>query len=86
MLLSICIIFHNQKEYIARCLSSVLSQQMDFEYEILLGDDNSTDGTWEELQKTDNINEEGYVAFYKDGTRIKIKFPTYKKKHEFLWH
>lgn len=43
-------------------------------------------GTWEELQKTDNINEEGYVAFYKDGTRIKIKFPTYKKKHEFLWH
>ncbi len=51
MLLSICIIFHNQKEYIARCLSSVLSQQMDFEYEILLGDDNSTDGTWEELQK-----------------------------------
>lgn len=51
MKLSICIIFHNQKKYINRCIESVLSQNITYDYEILLGDDNSTDGTWEELQK-----------------------------------
>lgn len=49
MTLSVCIIFHNQKQFIKRCLDSILSQKINFDYEILLSDDNSTDGTWEEL-------------------------------------
>lgn len=41
--------------------------------------------SWEELLKVDKENEEGYVAYFNDGTRIKIKFPSYKKKHELLY-
>ena len=51
MKLSICAVFHNQKKYIERCLSSILQQKTSHSFEILLGDDKSTDGTWEELRK-----------------------------------
>ena len=47
--LSICIIFHNQLRYVDRILNSIRSQKLPFQYEILLGDDASTDGTWEKL-------------------------------------
>lgn len=42
---SVCIITYNQKEYIGKCLQSVLDQRTDFEFEIIVGDDCSTDGT-----------------------------------------
>ncbi|MCR4703907.1 MAG: glycosyltransferase [Saccharofermentans sp.] len=48
---SVMITFFNQKQYINDCLSSVLSQKADFPFEILCGDDCSTDGTYEELLK-----------------------------------
>ena len=50
MKLSVCAIFHNQKKYIERCLDSILSQKISYSKEILLGDDFSTDGTWEALK------------------------------------
>lgn len=56
MKLSICVIFHNQINYINRVLNSIYSQNLPFEYEILLGDDNSTDGTWEELNNLSKKN------------------------------
>jgi glycosyltransferase involved in cell wall biosynthesis len=42
---SVCIITYNQKSYIEQCLLSVLNQQLDCDYEIIIGDDCSTDGT-----------------------------------------
>lgn len=33
------------------------------------------------LEQHNVPNEEGYVAYYKDGTRVKIKFKSYKGKH-----
>ena len=47
--ISVMITFHNQRQFVADCLSSVLNQKTDFNYEILCGDDCSTDGTYEEL-------------------------------------
>ena len=47
--ISVLITFFNQKEYINDCLTSVLSQKTGFSFEILCGDDNSNDGTYEEL-------------------------------------
>ncbi len=44
-LVSILILAYNQKEYIADCLDAALAQQGDFDYEIVLADDASTDGT-----------------------------------------
>lgn len=45
MLLSVGILTYNQEKYIRQCLDSVLMQEVDFDYEIIVGDDASTDGT-----------------------------------------
>ena len=42
---SICTLSYNQKDYIAQCLEGMLSQKCDFDFEILIHDDASTDGT-----------------------------------------
>lgn len=50
MTLSILIIAHNQREYLKRCVESVLKQKLPFSYEIIISDDHSTDGTWELIE------------------------------------
>ncbi len=50
-LVSVIMITYNEKEYISQALDSVLSQKVDFPYEILIGDDASTDGTQVILKK-----------------------------------
>ena len=50
-LLSIIIISHNQRNELIRCVDSVLAQDIPFEYEIILSDDRSTDGTFEVAQE-----------------------------------
>ena len=50
MTLSILVVSHNQKEELKRCLNSILGQLLPFEYEIIISDDSSTDGTWDVAQ------------------------------------
>jgi glycosyltransferase involved in cell wall biosynthesis len=45
MKLSVGILTYNQAQYIRQCLDAVLMQEVDFDYEIVIGDDASTDGT-----------------------------------------
>ena len=47
MILSIIVISHNQREQLRRCIDSILTMPLSFEYEIIISDDSSTDGTWE---------------------------------------
>jgi glycosyltransferase involved in cell wall biosynthesis len=47
MKVSACIITYNQEDYIVQCLEGALSQIVDFEYEIVIGEDKSTDRTLE---------------------------------------
>jgi glycosyltransferase involved in cell wall biosynthesis len=49
--LSICTITYNQHQFVRQTLDSILSQKTDFEYEIVVGDDASTDGTREIIQE-----------------------------------
>ncbi|MBR3307908.1 MAG: glycosyltransferase family 2 protein [Lachnospiraceae bacterium] len=49
MKISVLITAYNIKDYIAECLDSVLMQKTAFDYEIIVGDDGSDDGTWELL-------------------------------------
>jgi len=42
---SVVVITYNQSRYIGRALDSILNQKTGFDYEILIGDDCSTDGT-----------------------------------------
>lgn len=48
---SVCVITYNQERYIAQCLQSLVDQQTDFAFEIIVGDDFSTDGTREIVTK-----------------------------------
>ncbi len=42
---SVCVITYNQEAYIRQCLQSIVDQQTDFDFEVIVGDDCSTDGT-----------------------------------------
>lgn len=46
-MLSVCVQTYQHVNYIRECLDGVLMQDVDFEYEILLGEDDSNDGTRE---------------------------------------
>lgn len=43
--LSVCVITYNQEQYIGECLQSLVEQETNFDFEIIVGDDFSTDGT-----------------------------------------
>lgn len=42
---SVCVVTYNQENYIAECLESLVTQQTSFKFEIVVGEDCSTDGT-----------------------------------------
>lgn len=55
---SVCVVTYNQENYIAECLESLVSQQTKFKFEIIVGEDCSTDLTRKIVQK--------YVEQYPD--------------------
>lgn len=58
---SILVITYNHKNYLEKCLESILEQKTTFPFEILIHDDVSTDGTTEIVKR--------YVALYPDKVR-----------------
>lgn len=42
---SVCVVTYNQEDYIVECLDSLVSQQTNFKFEIVVGEDCSTDNT-----------------------------------------
>ncbi|MBL8281796.1 MAG: glycosyltransferase family 2 protein [Acinetobacter junii] len=42
---SVCVVTYNQENYIAQCLESLVNQETNFRYEIIVGEDYSTDST-----------------------------------------
>lgn len=55
---SVCVVTYNQENYIAQCLESLVAQQTSFKFEIIVGEDCSTDDTRKIVQK--------YVEQYPD--------------------
>lgn len=51
MMLSVMIPCYNFEKYIEKCVSSVLAQETDFDFEIIVGDDRSTDDTLSVLER-----------------------------------
>lgn len=60
---SVCIVTYNQEKFINQCIDSLLKQKTDFDYEILIADDFSTDGTREILEKFKRDNPEKVKLF-----------------------
>ncbi|MDE4940865.1 glycosyltransferase, partial [Francisella tularensis subsp. holarctica] len=48
---SVFVITYNQEKYIGHCLESLVTQETDFDFEIYVGDDFSTDGTSDVIQE-----------------------------------
>lgn len=44
---SVCVVTYNQEKYIRQCLQSIVDQETDFDFEVIVGDDGSTDATRE---------------------------------------
>lgn len=42
---SVCVVTYNQEMYIRQCLQSIVDQETDFDFEVIVSDDCSTDGT-----------------------------------------
>lgn len=42
---SVCVVTYNQEKYIHQCLQSIVDQETDFDFEVIVSDDCSTDGT-----------------------------------------
>ena len=42
---SVCIVTYNQENYIAECLEGIVTQQTNFKFEVIVGEDCSTDNT-----------------------------------------
>lgn len=45
MKLSVFVVTYNQEQYIRECLDSIVMQQVEFDYEVIIGEDCSTDST-----------------------------------------
>jgi glycosyltransferase involved in cell wall biosynthesis len=56
MKLSVMMITYNHERFIAQALESILAQRVDFEYEIVVGEDCSTDNTREILKDFQRLN------------------------------
>ena len=48
---SVCVVTYNQENYIAECLDSLISQKTNFKFEIIVGEDCSTDNTRATVQE-----------------------------------
>lgn len=59
---SVWVITYNQEKYISECLDSILMQEVDFDYEIVIGEDGSSDNTGEICKK--------YAEKYPDKIRL----------------
>lgn len=42
---TVCVLTYNQVKYISTCLQSIIEQQTNFDFEVIVGDDCSNDGT-----------------------------------------
>lgn len=42
---SVCVVTYNQEKYIRQCLQSIVDQKTNFDFEVIVGEDCSTDGT-----------------------------------------
>ena len=49
--ISVIVLTYNQKSTIKSCLESILKQEVNLNFEVLIGDDSSTDGTSDICEK-----------------------------------
>ena len=76
MKVSFLVTYYNQREYVEQSLESILAIEKPCDWEILIGDDGSTDGT------VDVVRE--YIKKYPDNIRLYIMPREEGKKYDFV--
>lgn len=61
---SVCVVTYNQEKYIRQCLQSIVDQVTNFTFEIIVGDDCSSDGTREIVEE--------FASHYPDLIRLVV--------------
>lgn len=64
--ISVICVTYNHEKYIREALDSILAQQTELEYEILIGEDCSTDGTRDILKEYEQKYPEKFRMYYRD--------------------
>ena len=68
---SVCVVTYNQENYIGECLESLVNQVTNFRYEIIVGEDCSTDGTRAIVQRyVEKYPDLIVPLFYKNNTIV----------------
>ena len=86
---SVCIVTYNQENYIAECLESLVSQKTNFKFEIIVGEDCSTDATRSVVQKyVERYPELIVPLFFKEnvGAVENVKQVYLKAKGKYIAH
>lgn len=74
MKVSFLVTYYNQKEYVKQSLDSILAIDKPCDWEILIGDDGSSDGTIEEIHT--------YVERYPDNVKLYVMPREHGKKYD----
>jgi len=88
-LVSICVVSYQHKNFIKQCLEGILMQHVDFEVEIIVHDDASTDGTADIIRKYEREHPNLIKAIYQTENQfsrgvkpmIEIVYPLTKGKY-----
>lgn len=76
--LSIAVTFYNQKNFVDRALESIFSQNLDCSFEVLVGDDGSSDGTVDVIKKWMQIYPDKISLFIMDRRLDESNEPIYR--------
>lgn len=85
-LVSVCVQTYNHEPYIEECLVGILSQQTTFEYEILLGEDNSSDKTREICMDIADRYPDKIRLFLHDRSNVIYMGETATGRYNFLYN
>ena len=87
--ISVCVVTYNQESYIAECLESIVTQQTNFKFEVIVGEDCSTDKTRAIIQEYREKYPELIMSiFYEENVGVveNIKQVYKKAKGKYIAH
>lgn len=70
IILSFIVVTHNHSKCIKRCIDSILMQEINDAYEIIVGDDNSQDGTWDILSYYAKVYQDKIIIYRTNSDEI----------------
>lgn len=85
---SVCVVTYNQEEVIQECLDSILNQKTNFRFEVIVGDDASTDQTQNILKDYERLYPNLRVIYHKKniGPKKNVVSTYIAARGEYIFH